>query len=162
MCSSDLFHSSLPGALGLVGQCSQGNPLVVQEGNRTALHFEGGEFGLIHLLEEPLDALGRVAARLLDDLGINGVHRVVIDKNAPALPISLPIRQAPGLGLRLGLRLWLWLGLWLGLRLRLGILPREGIVPAAATSAQSQQGEEEHRQKSADTKLSAFHDTHSI
>ena len=105
------LHRSLPGALGLVGQCSQGSPLVVQEGNRTALHFEGGEFGLIHLLEEPLDALGRVAARLLDDLGINGVHRVVIDKNAPALPISLPIRQAPGLGLRLGLRLWLWL--WL-------------------------------------------------
>ena len=101
---------------------------------------------------------------LKSNLGINGVHRVVIDKNAPALPISLPIRQAPGLGLRLRLRLRLWLGLWLKLRLRLrlGILPREGIVPAAATSAQSQQGEEEHSQKSADTKLSAFHDTHSL
>ena len=50
----------------------------------------------------------------------------------------------------------------LGLRLGLRIPPREVVLPAAAASAQSQQSEKERGQKSADTKLPAFHENHSL
>lgn len=57
------------------------------------------------------------------------------------------------------LRLRLGLGLGLGLRLRTGL---RDVVGGPAASAQGQQSEKESEQKSAETKLTAFHDNHSL
>ena len=135
---------TLGNSAGHVGQGPQRTVLVVHEGNRAAIDFHTDEIGAVHVSDEAFHALLGVGGQFLRHVLTEGVDLRRVHRAVGTLPLSLPSLQNPG-GLRIGAGIWI-----------------RGVVGGPAAPAERCQSEEKNAQKSAETKLTAFHDNHSL